>query len=157
MWIYLRQLAVLFSASIVAATTVNSMSPRGIEWTDSWADLEALARDSGLRSVDAWEAWAITEEGTHVVLDARSVEEYEAGHIPGALSAPAHAATEAVRSVQGQLSRTQPIIVYCGSPDCDQSLILGRYLKSIGYENVSLFLGGMAAWTETELPVETGL
>jgi rhodanese-related sulfurtransferase len=57
------------------------------------------------------------EEGGVVVLDVRPTEEYQAGHIPGALSV---AVAELKRRLK-ELPRSKEIVAYCRGPYCVQS------------------------------------
>src|SRR4030067_577415 len=50
--------------------------------------MRSLSTDEGLELVDRPTLWRLAQEGQVMVLDVRPRAEYEAGHIPGAISVP---------------------------------------------------------------------
>jgi rhodanese-related sulfurtransferase/DNA-binding transcriptional ArsR family regulator len=53
-------------------------------------------------------------EGTAILIDARPAPEYDAGHLPGALSIPPDTLVDALAS----LPRDRQIVAYCRGPHC---------------------------------------
>lgn len=84
--------------------------------------------------------------GQHLFLDARSLAEYQAGHIPGAMSLPVNRFDTDFPDIAPLLDPDAPLIVYCGNPDCDQALRLAQRLREAGYTSVSLFPEGYEGW-----------
>lgn len=82
-----------------------------------------------------------------IVLDVREPEEYEAGHIPGALSVP----IESLVDFTDRLDRTAEIAVVCRSGR--RSAYACRILEQAGFEKVVNVVPGMSAWSG---PVERG-
>ena len=86
-----------------------------------------------------------SEEG-YVILDVRTQEEYDQGHIPGAILIPDYeisAKAEAVLTDKNQL-----ILVYCRSGR--RSKLAAEALVKLGYTNIKEF-GGIIDWPyETE-------
>ncbi len=101
---------------------------------------------------------AHVENGTAIVLDARTFDEYAEGHIPSAFHAPFEAFIGQVPDYMDMLlaDPDQLIIVYCGGGDCHASESVGSQLMEYGIENVFVFEGGYPAWTEAGFAVETG-
>ena len=81
-----------------------------------------------------------TEEGI-VILDVRTPEEYEEGHIPGAILLP----NTDISSGAGDVltDKNQLILVYCRSGQ--RSKIAAEELASMGYSNIKEF-GGILDW-----------
>ena len=71
------------------------------------------ARDA-LAPIGREELLAQAERGEVQVLDVRPREEYEAGHIPGALSIP----LDELRARLGELPAGQEVVAYCRGPYC---------------------------------------
>jgi rhodanese-related sulfurtransferase len=150
--------AALVLVALVSAAVANAISPRGIAWTGTAAfAVGSRAAEEGLRVVTLEEVRRLLEEGTWVVLDARSPERYEEGHLPGALSMPVKRAAEVFAELQILLTPDQPVAVYCSGKSCDESLQLGRFLKEQGIKDVAVFEGGMEAWQAAKLELERGL
>ena len=80
-------------------------------------------------------------ESGYIIIDARTQEEYDAGHIPGAILIPEY---EIADRVEKELSdKNQLILVYCRSGR--RSKIAAEELVKLGYTNVKEF-GGIIDW-----------
>ena len=80
------------------------------------------------------------EEG-FIILDVREQDEYDAGHIPGAILIP-HTEIEA-RAEEVLTDKDQLILVYCRSGR--RSKIAAEALAELGYTNIKEF-GGIIDW-----------
>jgi len=88
-----------------------------------------------------------TEEG-YIILDVREQEEYDAGHIPGAILIPYTQIAEKAEEVL--TDKDQLILVYCRSGR--RSKIASEALVELGYTNIKEF-GGIIDWPyEVEKP-----
>lgn len=82
-----------------------------------------------------------------VLLDARSKEEYDKGHITGALSLPAESSIETIRQVLARQSSTTRLIAYCGASGCPEAFQLAtRLMKELDFPNAQFMLDGYAEW-----------
>ncbi|MEV6355721.1 ArsR/SmtB family transcription factor [Streptomyces hydrogenans] len=88
--------------------------------------------------------------GSVVVLDVRPVEEYLAGHIPGAVSIP----VDELASRVGELPEKTEIVVYCRGEYCVLAYDAVRMLTERGRQAIRLH-DGMVEWRLAELPVDT--
>ena len=81
-----------------------------------------------------------TEEG-YIILDVRTQEEYDEGHIPGAILIPN---TEIEKRAEEELTdKDQLILVYCRSGR--RSKLAAEALVELGYTNIREF-GGIIDW-----------
>lgn len=83
---------------------------------------------------------------TILLIDVRPAEEYQEGHIAGAVSMPAHDLPGRI----GELPRDRPIVAYCRGAYCllaDEAVAL---LRSHGFEAYRLE-GGWPEWTLAEV------
>jgi rhodanese-related sulfurtransferase/DNA-binding transcriptional ArsR family regulator len=85
------------------------------------------------------------------VIDARPREEYEAGHIPGALSIPV---SELERRFK-EIPRAREVIAYCRGPYCVYALDAVTQLRKRGYR-ARRAADGFPAWRNAGLPVQAG-
>ena len=81
-----------------------------------------------------------TEEG-YIILDVREQDEYDAGHIPGAILIPYMQIEEKAEKVL--TDKEQMILVYCRSGR--RSKIAAEALVELGYTNIKEF-GGIIDW-----------
>ncbi|MFE9771961.1 ArsR/SmtB family transcription factor [Streptomyces sp. NPDC005931] len=89
------------------------------------------------------------DAGDVVVLDVRPVEEYRAGHIPGALSIPMADLAERIDELPEDLE----VVVYCRGEYCVLAHDAVRLLTDRGRRAVRLS-DGMLEWRLSELPVD---
>jgi rhodanese-related sulfurtransferase len=89
---------------------------------------EPVERDELLRRVRAGEV---------TVLDVRPVEEYRAGHIPGARSIP----VAELKARLGELPRDCEIVAYCRGPWCVMAVEAVELLRAKGFAAHRLDLG----------------
>lgn len=89
-----------------------------------------------------------------IILDARYRIEHQLAHVPGALSLPRDEFTEAYAALKGRLDRSQPIAVYCDGKDCEDSKLVQKALRKLGYSQVAVFKGGWSEWTAAGRPKE---
>ena len=80
-------------------------------------------------------------ESGYIIIDARTQEEYDQGHIPGAIVIPEYEI--AVRAENELPDKDQLILVYCRSGR--RSKIAAEELVKLGYTNIREF-GGIIDW-----------
>ena len=88
-----------------------------------------------------------------VVVDCRSRELYEAGHVPGAVHLP-HRRIDA-QSVAELLAPEVLVVTYCNGPHCNASTRGALRLARLG-RRVKEMPGGFDGWLRERLPVATG-
>ncbi len=84
-----------------------------------------------------------------VVLDVREREEVRQGYVPGALAIPRGFLE--MRVEESLPDKSTPIVAYCAGGT--RSLLAGRILKELGYQDVASMRGGFTAWKNQGLPV----
>ncbi len=89
----------------------------------------------------------ILAEGSAIVLDTRTRDEYDAGHIPGArnLDAPAARQVAAVEALVGG-NKSAAFVLYCNGPFCQASRRLAEQLAAAGFSNVRRYQLGIPIW-----------
>lgn len=81
-------------------------------------------------------------------IDVRSSREFDQEHISGASNVPL---TELAKRA---LPRKGTVLIYCGDDSCALSKQAAETLITLGYGNVRLLSGGLAAWKQFGYPVE---
>jgi len=82
-----------------------------------------------------------------ILLDARSVNEYRQGHIPGAINIP-YESIEDYMSKIDSLSQDKWLVCFCDGPPCDLGELLANELFGMGFPKVAIFQGGMNEWNK---------
>ncbi|MFZ4816453.1 MAG: rhodanese-like domain-containing protein [Phototrophicaceae bacterium] len=83
----------------------------------------------------------------HFLLDVRTVEEFNSGHISNA----ANISLQTLATRLAEVPQDQPIVVYCRSGN--RSAQAAQILRDAGYTEI-YDLGGILAWQSAGLPVE---
>ena len=107
----------------------------------------AAAPSSGLADRDPALARRLVRDEGALLIDVRTAEEFEAGHVDGAILIPHDELPDRLEEVlekQGG-DKTKPIVVYCKSGG--RAGKAKATLTEAGYENVSN-LGGFTDWCE---------
>ena len=99
-------------------------------------------REAVYVNITAEEAKQIMDnEGGYIILDVRTQEEYDQGHIPSAIVISYEEITEKAEDVL--TDKDQLILVYCRSGR--RSKIAAEALVELGYTNIKEF-GGIIDW-----------
>ena len=83
-----------------------------------------------------------------VVLDVRSDDEWEAGHIPGAIHIP----YEQVEARHSEVPTDRDVVVHCAV--APRARIAEKVLIAIGHPRVLHLTGGFMAWQNDGLEIE---
>jgi rhodanese-related sulfurtransferase len=113
------------------------------------SDLISEAR-TRIREVSASAVKAMMERGDPAVyLDVREPNEYNLGHLPGALHIPRGYLELKVESV---LPRDATVVAYCSAGI--RSALAADTLQQLGYMNAVSLTGGWREWMMADGPVE---
>jgi len=105
----------------------------------------------GMKAVDRGDLLKRVKEGSVTVLDVRPVDEYKAGHIPGALSVP----LDQLKKILSRLPKDQEIVAYCRGPYCVLALEAVEMMLKKGFKAVRLE-EGVQDWRAMGLSLEVG-
>ncbi|MGE4619720.1 MAG: rhodanese-like domain-containing protein [Planctomycetota bacterium] len=106
------------------------------------------------------EEYAATGESIYLFVDARVRDQYQEGHIPGAVWLYHYESESLIEELRPELEMAFFIIVYCNGGDCEDSLHLAADLMSLyglPGENIYVYEGGLNEWREQGMPVTVGL
>lgn len=113
------------------------------------ADLVAEAR-ARIREISAADAKARLERRENAVwLDVREPNEWNLGHLPGAVHIPRG---NLESKVEALVPREASVIVYCARGN--RSALAADTLQAMGYADVVSMAGGWADWMAADGPVE---
>jgi phage shock protein E len=98
-------------------------------------------------NVNVQEAFDLRENGA-LMLDVRTIEEWNEAHIPDATLIPLNQLEERVNQVPTNV----PVVIYCRSGNRSQTALW--ILRNAGLTNVHNMLGGINAWKEAGLATE---
>jgi adenylyltransferase/sulfurtransferase len=110
---------------------------------------------SEISEIDATQARDRIESGEPVVVDVREQDEWDEGHIAGAVHVPRGHLESRIERLAPDTGR--PVIVYCSAGN--RSAFAAKTLADLGYEDVVSLAGGFTDWKRNGFPVQlqTGL
>jgi rhodanese-related sulfurtransferase len=148
--IIIQALLITFGVTIWALT-YNALSAKRLPLI---GDEEDYRVKPITQSIDLKQAIERHDHGLTFFIDTRSKEAYEQGHIPGAISLPAHHIEEYLSEFYIQYTPDMEFITYCDGAECDSSVIVANTLKTMGYEHVLIFFGGWNEWSRAGCPID---
>jgi molybdopterin/thiamine biosynthesis adenylyltransferase/rhodanese-related sulfurtransferase len=103
-----------------------------------------------ISEIDAGRARELIETGEPVVVDVREQNEWDEGHIPGAVHVPRG-------HLESRIERAAPdparqVLLYCSAGN--RSAFAAQTLEEMGYEDVVSLAGGFTDWKRNGFPVE---
>lgn len=145
----LLQAVLMVLAGIALGAAFNSLRPDRLPWVGASPSPRA---EAAIPTMGVMEAWREYQKGLVLFVDARSSSEYEAGHLPGALSVP-------LETVEGKAGRVKlpegrALVIYCSDTACPKSGQLATLLSGQGVKGIRVMPGGWAGWYEAGLPSE---
>jgi sulfur-carrier protein adenylyltransferase/sulfurtransferase len=105
---------------------------------------------SEISEIDASHARDRIESGEPVVVDVREQDEWDEGHIPGAVHVPRGHLESRIERLAPDTSR--PVVVYCSAGN--RSAFAAKTLAELGYEDVVSLAGGFTDWKRNGFPVQ---
>jgi len=110
--------------------------------TKSGSDLVAEAK-ARVKEIDAANAIMEQRKPDTVFLDVREPNEWNLGHVPGAIHVPRG---QLEGKIEGVLDRDRNIVVYCAGGS--RSALAADTLQQMGYQHVTSLAGGFRGWAE---------
>ncbi|MEJ2059869.1 MAG: metalloregulator ArsR/SmtB family transcription factor [Gammaproteobacteria bacterium] len=107
-------------------------------------------RDTQAEAIDAQELLERMRRGKAVVIDVRTHEEFEAGHLPGALHVPIEEIEERLK----ELPSESEVIAYCRGRYCMLANEAVQQLNRHGHRATRL-AEGLSGWKLSRLPLHT--
>ena len=118
------------------------------------SDQSATATKDGVRGVSADQGFEIQSNppADLVVLDVRTPQEFQEGHLEGAMMIDFYEAD--FKAQLAELDPNVPYLLYCRSGN--RSGQTADIMTELGFSNVAEVQGGIISWTEAGLPIVPG-
>jgi sulfur-carrier protein adenylyltransferase/sulfurtransferase len=100
--------------------------------------------------VDAQGARELLDTSEPLLVDVRRRDEWDEGHIPGAIHIPRGSLESRIEKAAPD--RERPILVYCSAGE--RSAFAARTLGEMGYEDVTSLAGGFTDWKRNGFPTQ---
>jgi sulfur-carrier protein adenylyltransferase/sulfurtransferase len=103
-----------------------------------------------ISEVDAGGARDLIDERDPLVVDVREQDEWDEGHIPGAVHIPRGFLESRIE--RAAPDSTRPVLLYCSAGN--RSAFAAKTLAELGYEDVASLAGGFTDWKRNGFPVQ---
>jgi rhodanese-related sulfurtransferase len=158
----IKEISILVGVSIIAAFAVNYFSPAGITLVGQWDTAKGVitANEKNAIVLDDLEIGDVTlakklyDSQKFVFVDARSQDDYDEGHIKGAVSLPVGRFDEKIETFLEQYPPEKAIVTYCSGRTCEDSHRLTQLLLAFGYTEINVFIDGYPGWEAEGYPIE---
>ena len=84
------------------------------------------------------------QDSDYILVDVRTIEEYESGHIQDAINLDFY--SESFQKEILSLDKSSSIILYCRTQN--RSTKTANYLKENGYKEITVLAGGITSWVK---------
>jgi sulfur-carrier protein adenylyltransferase/sulfurtransferase len=115
----------------------------------TYRELLQQVRDE-IAEVDAGGARDLIDDRDPLVVDVREQDEWDEGHIPGAIHIPRGFLESRIE--RAAPDSTRPVLLYCSAGN--RSAFAAKTLTELGYEDVASLAGGFTDWKRNGFPVE---
>lgn len=114
--------------------------------------LRTFIATGSAKSINTMEAVRMMNNEDPLLLDVRTQQEFQQGHIASATNIPLGLVDTRISDIQNK--KSSPVILICQSGN--RSMQAARTLKKHGFENLFNLSGGMSGWQQANLPVASG-
>jgi rhodanese-related sulfurtransferase len=139
---------------------VYAVDGGSVAWTDSGRQLETGSGDSSVTGLEEARAQVklvspqeLEADKPASIIFVETSADFSSGHVPGARWVPRGSLELEIVGIAPD--KAASIAVTCNNGE--NAALAGATLKALGYQNVSVLDGGMAAWRKAGLGVEQGL
>lgn len=148
---------VILVLAAMLALTVNQFRGERLPWVGDFSASDGgdAAHDDGT-TISLAEARTLFDADQVQFVDARSMDDFEAGHIRGALNLPWLEFDAHIEAVLPELRDDVTIVTYCDGEACHLSKDLARSLKDMGFVKVKVLVNGWSIWRDAGLPTAEG-
>ena len=158
-----KGVAALIIVSLCCAFAFNFWSDSGIalvgQWDKSQGVVSSMEKNTfvdGSREInDLGKMMELVNEKQCTLVDVRPKNQFDEGHLPGAVSLPIEVFDQMIGDFFVEYSLETCLIVYCAGRECLDSHRLAHNLESFGFADIRVFSGGFVEWMEGGLSVET--
>ena len=158
----IQELSILVTTSIIAAIAVNYFSPAGIALVGQWDTAKGVITANEKSDIvlddleigDVALAKKLYDSQGFVFVDARSRDDYDEGHIRGAVSLPVGQFDEKIEVFLKHHPPENAIVTYCSGRTCEDSHKLAQLLLAFGYTEINVFIDGFPGWEAEGHPIE---
>lgn len=113
----------------------------------------AKKEDSDVKIVTLEQMKRLVAGGNAVLIDARNAEEFEKGHIKGAVNIP-YMEVEKYFETLLEFPADTLVVIYCNNPECPLGRSLMKFMEQMEFKKLFLYDDGWDGWVNAGMPIE---
>jgi rhodanese-related sulfurtransferase len=147
----------LFGSSISVTDTTKQESVQIIpkEVKQKETQPSSKKEDAGVHIVTLEQVKRLMNSGNVLLIDARNAEEFERGHIKGAVNIP-YMEVEKYFEKLLEFPTDTLIVIYCNNPECPLGHSLMKFMAQMEFQKLYLYDEGWDGWKNAGMPIERG-
>ncbi|MBI4580119.1 MAG: rhodanese-like domain-containing protein [Planctomycetes bacterium] len=151
-------------AAITATQAATAPTVTAKTATDEAAEVKAILERLELHPIEHDEAVTLFRDpgyaqGLYLFIDARKDDEYQAGHVPGALQLYYYEEQRYAEVAVALARAAEKVVIYCNGGECDDSLLTADLLRgkyAVDPAKLFVYYAGYEHWYNAGLPIERG-
>lgn len=150
------EIAAILTVAVCLGLLANHFSSRGVALFASEQTLRPPV-PAQVKYLSLPEAKTLLNKSGITFVDARPVQEYQVGHIKGAINLPVDELDKCQALLRSrQLQQKKLLVVYCDGLNCGKGAQLTARLAALGYGNLALLVEGWQGWQQAGGPSDLG-
>ena len=137
-----------FIAAVLIAVGIIIVAGIALLGGGDTATSEVYLPEPGLISPTRYQELFVDSDVEHYLLDVRTIEEFNDGHIANAENIP----VQVIEQYLEDIPTDMPVVLYCRSGNRSGQAAL--ILENAGYTDVYDIDGGLVVWAEQDLPLQ---
>lgn len=145
--ISIAQAAAFAIAALMAGFTYHFADSDGfLAHADGVSSVRKAHMASFIPKIDKEHTAKAMNDKNVLIVDARMSEDYQQGHIDGAVNIPVTLCDAGRAGIMNGIDKNKTIVLYCQSSGCGYAEDIAAKLIGDGYENVSIYKAGWVDW-----------
>jgi len=151
-----KQSFIIVVLALGISLLVNHLRENSMPIVGQWSVHEVIAPSGTDISIPLQDAKNLFSSGSVLFLDARNPEEFDSGHIKGAINLPWQQFDDLADEILPKITPGMTVICYCDGITCTLSKDLAFTLIEYEFLNIRVLVDGWTVWQENGLPIEKG-
>jgi rhodanese-related sulfurtransferase len=151
----LQQIVLMLFLSLIVGLGINFPFIKKYFLGDFRFGFISLEKYPAITFITLGEAEGLFLKGEALFIDSRPEEDFQTGHILGAVNIPFEEYKKEKAFDLIFLPPEGTVVVYCDGSECNSSLELAKVLHQKGLIDIKIFFGGWVEWVREGLPVSS--
>lgn len=145
---YFSQAGIVIAFSFVTGFLFHFLGEGGYLYQNKYTEPIIYSyRSTFLPKIGKNEVKSLQRKGA-IIIDARYAQDFEMGHLDGAINLPIDANDDLSNKILKNLNKESKIVVYCQSAGCEFANTISFFLKEHNFDDIVVYKGGWNDWIQ---------